>query len=117
MGVQIERIQVMRGNSVRWTKLNFPLRSGEFGYETDTGYLKIGDGITPWNDLPYYVNQNEVAAMIQAAIENVEAGVEDPRIGALTDLSTTVKTTVVDAINEINLPTVPYSLLYANAKA
>jgi hypothetical protein len=30
------------------------LLSGEFGYETDTTYMKIGDGVTPWNYLPYW---------------------------------------------------------------
>lgn len=28
---------------------------GEPGYETDTGKMKIGNGQTPWNSLPYYM--------------------------------------------------------------
>jgi hypothetical protein len=30
------------------------LLEGELGYETDTAYMKIGDGTTYWNDLPYW---------------------------------------------------------------
>jgi hypothetical protein len=32
------------------------LRLGEPGYEKDTGRLKIGDGVTPWNSLDYFSN-------------------------------------------------------------
>ena len=30
------------------------MRQGEPGYELDTGKLKIGDGMTPWNTLEYF---------------------------------------------------------------
>lgn len=33
---------------------SYVLLSREVAYETDTGYYKIGDGITPWGELPYY---------------------------------------------------------------
>jgi hypothetical protein len=42
--------------------------SGEPGLATDTGELKIGDGVTPWNDLPAYPNQDEVAVMISELV-------------------------------------------------
>lgn len=35
-----------------WSSYNPILASGEPGYITDTGILKIGDGVTPWNSLP-----------------------------------------------------------------
>jgi hypothetical protein len=31
------------------------LAAGEFGIETDTGRMKIGDGVTAWNSLGYFV--------------------------------------------------------------
>ena len=46
-------IQLKRGSSTAWKKLNPTLAIGEPGFEKDTGRLKIGDGISPWNDLPY----------------------------------------------------------------
>ena len=46
-------IKIKRGTSVSWTARNPILEAGEPGFETDTGQLKLGDGISPWNDLPY----------------------------------------------------------------
>ena len=37
----------------KWTAENPILQLGEVGYETDTNKLKVGDGVTKWNDLPY----------------------------------------------------------------
>lgn len=46
-------IQLRRGTTVSWATENPILFSGEPGFEKDTRKLKIGDGRTPWNDLPY----------------------------------------------------------------
>jgi hypothetical protein len=37
-----------------WTAQNPVLMAGEPGIESQTGNLKIGDGRTPWNVLPYH---------------------------------------------------------------
>lgn len=42
-----------RGLSNTWLYENPILEEGEPGFEVDTYKLKIGDGITPWKDLPY----------------------------------------------------------------
>lgn len=42
-----------RGTTAAWETANPILQYGEPGYEKDTGKLKIGDGIHPWNELPY----------------------------------------------------------------
>lgn len=47
------KIQFRRGIASQWTSVNPVLSSGEPGYETDTGFYKIGDGTTAWNDLDY----------------------------------------------------------------
>lgn len=49
----IVRIQIRRGTATEWTTANPTLSSGEFGYETNTGKLKIGNGATAWNALSY----------------------------------------------------------------
>lgn len=46
-------IQLRRGTASLWTSTNPILNSGEWGYETDTGLIKIGDGLTVWNSLDY----------------------------------------------------------------
>lgn len=46
-------IQFKRGTAARWAELNLVLEAGQPGFVTDENRLKIGDGITGWNDLPY----------------------------------------------------------------
>ena len=46
-------IQIRRGLSTLWTSTNPILNAGEWGYETNTGRYKIGDGITVWTSLDY----------------------------------------------------------------
>lgn len=46
-------IQFKRGTAARWAELNLVLEAGQPGFVTDENRLKIGDGITEWNDLPY----------------------------------------------------------------
>ena len=46
-------IQFRKGDQATWTSVNPILGSGEAGYETDTGRLKIGNGNSLWNNLNY----------------------------------------------------------------
>lgn len=47
-------IQIRRDTAANWTAVNPILAQGEFGVETDTLKLKIGDGTSPWTGLRYY---------------------------------------------------------------
>jgi hypothetical protein len=50
------RIQFKRGSAAFWDSENPILFPGEPGIETRKGHpskLKIGDGVTPWRELPY----------------------------------------------------------------
>jgi hypothetical protein len=49
----VTQIQVRRGTASQWTSANPTLAAGEWGLETDTGKVKIGDGTTAWNSEPY----------------------------------------------------------------
>lgn len=51
-----------RGTTSAWESANPILQYGEPGYEKDTGKLKIGDGIHPWNELPYLTDETGTAA-------------------------------------------------------
>lgn len=55
--------QFKRATAARWWELNHVLLAGEPGYETDTKKFKIGDGSTPWHDLPYIGDGNEINAV------------------------------------------------------
>ena len=45
------RMQQRRGTSATWASLDPVLLAGEFGLETDTGVVKIGDGVKRWSEL------------------------------------------------------------------
>ena len=47
------QLQVRSDSASAWVAANPVLLAGEPGFETDTGKLKIGDGIRNWADLPY----------------------------------------------------------------
>lgn len=50
---QYVTLEFKRGIASQWTSVNPTLAPGEPGFELDTGKEKIGDGITPWNNLAY----------------------------------------------------------------
>lgn len=45
------KVQYRRDTAANWTSNNPTLSSGEVGFETDTGKIKIGDGSTAWNSI------------------------------------------------------------------
>ena len=49
----VTQIQVRRGTAAQWTSTNPTLAAGEWGFETDTGKVKIGNGSTVWTGLSY----------------------------------------------------------------
>ena len=46
-------MQQRRDTAANWTANDPTLLNGELGYETDTGYWKVGDGSTAWTSLAY----------------------------------------------------------------
>ncbi|GAA3399426.1 hyaluronate lyase N-terminal domain-containing protein [Pseudarthrobacter polychromogenes] len=48
-----QRIQLRRGTAEEWAGANPVLGLGEPGVESDTGKMKLGDGVTAWNGRPY----------------------------------------------------------------
>jgi hypothetical protein len=49
-------IKIRRATAAQAASNNVVLAQYEWGYETDTGLKKVGDGVTAWNDLPYFPN-------------------------------------------------------------
>lgn len=76
----IVRIQVRRGTYTQWLNANPVLHSGEFGYETNTGRIKIGNGTDSWNDLSYLQGSGGVGedglSAYQIAVNNGFTGTE-----------------------------------------
>ena len=48
------KILLRRDTASNWTSADPTLGTGEFGFETDSGRAKIGDGTTPWTSLAYF---------------------------------------------------------------
>lgn len=53
-------VQIASDTAANWTSNDPTLDQGEWGYETDTGFLKMGDGSTAWTSLDYQPNPAEV---------------------------------------------------------
>ena len=68
------RFQLHRYNEAVWTALNPVLLAGEPGDELDTGRFKLGDGVTPWNELPYYLNEDAISDMVAQMIADAPGG-------------------------------------------
>lgn len=61
------KIQLRRDTASNWSTNNPTPSAGEPCFETDTGKLKIGDGITAYNSLPYQGGTSDTAVTIDTA--------------------------------------------------
>jgi len=73
------RMQQRRGTAAQWISSNGGdgpiLNAGEIGWESDTNKFKIGDGVTYWDDLKYFVDAEDViAASLGGYVENSDIG-------------------------------------------
>lgn len=64
------RILLRRDTSTNWTANNPVLASGEPGFETDTGKMKIGNGTTTWQELGYFQGATGPSGATGASITN-----------------------------------------------
>lgn len=68
------RMLQRRGTAAEWAAQNPVLGDGELGFERDTKVVKIGDGVTAWNDLttPYVLRAGSIMTGHLAIIEPIE---------------------------------------------
>ena len=55
------RISLFGATAAKWTEKNPVLLADEIGRERDTGKIKFGDGVSAWNDLPYFGGDMDAA--------------------------------------------------------
>jgi hypothetical protein len=89
------KIQFKRGTAASWTSTNPTLAVGELGLETDTGKIKIGDGVTAWSSRPY-IDAAAVAHIADAADAHDASAISNVPAGGL------VATDVQAALNELD---------------
>jgi parallel beta-helix repeat protein len=64
-------IKTRRGTAAEWSAVNPTLAAGEPGYETDTGILKIGDGVTAYTSLDYIGTKSFAGSEIDTLLTTV----------------------------------------------
>jgi len=74
MSTQQVTFEFRRGTAAQWVAANPTLSSGEPGYETDTGNLKIGNGSTSWTGLGYINGGGVIGTPSQLAIYGGNGG-------------------------------------------
>ena len=65
-------IQIRGGTAASATSANPVLAARELGVETDTGKIKVGNGVTAWNSLPYSAGGTASASI--TALNDVSVG-------------------------------------------
>ncbi len=73
MSELLYKIKNRRGPASEWASVAPVLAAGEFGIESDTGKIKIGDGVTAWPLLPYLTDHDHDAAYAAIAHDHDEA--------------------------------------------
>ncbi len=68
------KIQIRRGTATQWTTANPTLASGEFGLETNTGKVKLGNGTTAWTSLAYFGNLEALDNVGDVVITSASTG-------------------------------------------
>lgn len=53
MATEYKRMQQRNDTAASWSSINPVLAAGEIGYDRTNKKIKIGDGTTAWNALPY----------------------------------------------------------------
>lgn len=76
-------IKIRRGSSGAWSTAQGVLgatpilAAGEFGYETDSNQIKVGDGTSIWGSLPYITGTGVPASTDRAFSEIYVSGVDE----------------------------------------
>ena len=87
-------VKVKRATAARWSSVNPVLAAGEFGYETDTRKLKLGDGTSSWTQLSYLQGDGLPGA---DGADGKDGAAATIRIGTVTTLNYNASATVVNS--------------------
>lgn len=95
------KIQLRRDTAANWSTNNPTPSAGEPCFETDTGKLKIGDGITAYNSLPYQGGTSDTTVTTDTAqtISGKKTFTNDIVISQWNDNISPVRETHIDLSN------------------
>lgn len=72
------RLQLRRGTAASWSSSNSILAEGEQALETDTLRVKVGNGITPYNSLPYLLKEGPQGIQGIQGVQGVQGPQGEP---------------------------------------
>jgi hypothetical protein len=82
-------LQFRRGTAALWASANPVLAAGEFGYETDTGKGKVGNGTTAYNSLNYVLGTVAASTLTGTTLASNVVTSSLTSVGTLTSLAVT----------------------------
>lgn len=104
--------------SSNWVTANPILLAGEIGIESDTNKIKVGDGITNWNDLAYFGPDTGVTIKVNDIVVDSLSFSSDPQtqIDNLSSIGIAITITDEMLINSMSgiLPDEEYQTLIKN---
>lgn len=81
MNITYQRYWLRRGTAAEWAASNEVLYPGETGVELRGAGVpvrtKIGDGVTPWNDLAYQSESVAVPVFVQSGVVTIDGDIAD----------------------------------------
>ena len=94
------RMQQRRGTASQWTSSNSNngpiLNAGEIGWESDTNKFKIGDGVSAWTALTYFVDATDViASSLGAYLQDSDVGAVSGVVGLNASLNAVIPGTSI----------------------
>lgn len=77
------KVQIRRGTTAQWLAVNPVLSVGEVGLDTNTGYIKIGNGSTTWSLLPFFLTTElgQKAPVLNPSFSGTVSGVTKAHVG------------------------------------
>lgn len=105
-------IQMRRDIAVTWAAINPILAQGEIGVELDTSKAKLGDGLTHWNSLGYFIGGIDAADLNTSFTQGVPAATwvilhnlgKFPSVSVVDSAGSLVEGDVVhDNVNQVTL--------------
>ncbi|MBT1630467.1 hypothetical protein [Curtobacterium flaccumfaciens] len=78
MATEYATIVVKRGGADEWVGSAIPLASGEWGYDETNRVVKIGDGFSPWADLPAQLTGTPTGDLPAEIRTELAAHLKDP---------------------------------------
>lgn len=105
------------GTAAEWAASGRILEKGEPGIEEDTNKFKLGDGVSRYSDLPYFIDKMAVEDLIEAYLDSLEGGPVATPTGApvatFADLTGHINSETPHPVYDDGISLV---LLYQNAK-